>query len=614
MVVLIIRNSNESRPLLEMALKAAAGLERKLSIIVTGEEYNNGLNPVSDHNEKWIRELATEAVHEVLVCGGAHRYQTVEKHLHKTPPYLVIAGKHLNSKSETSDTKFSRHLYDSLHCQTFLVRYGEQSRDGEPTDTASPQRPILVAAGHGPHTRRALRLAHAIAGKKTVAFHITPDVDRASSEFAQNKLKKIIQKAGIKPEDIQQKIVLGTDLSSALRNEVTEGFEGEKYDMIIVGCSETQSLREKLFGTIPEKLVNQADGLNIGVIRSARPTGHRLRESLGRLIRVRVPQLERSERLALFEEVEYKSRWSFDFAALMTLAALVAGLGLLADSSAVVIGAMLIAPLMMPLIGSGLALALAQGNTPLFKNANLAVISGFLCALLAGIFLGAVARFFHIPLTGELAARGEPTLLDLGVAFVSGIAASYCIARPTLTGALAGVSIAAALVPPIVTAGICLVTREVSVAKGASLLFGTNVVAVIFGAALNFSLGGIHGQGKAGEFGRRLIFVLALACLGLAVPLSSVLLNKIPQLENNTSIISMEKAEKLITEHLPPNTTLVSATRKLKDSTASYNLIVESDRPLTPGDKEALTKALNPSKPKTKFESTVRLETRLVLD
>lgn len=612
MVVLIIRNSNEARPLMELALKAATGLERKLSIIVTGEQYNDGLNPVADHDEKWIRELATEAVHEVLVCGGANRYQTVEKHLHKTPPYLAIAGKHLNSKSETSDTKFSRHLFDSLHCQTFLVRYGESNRETEPADTPSPQRPILVAAGHGPHTRRALRLAHAIAGGKTVAFHITPDVDRASSEFAQNKLKKIIQKAGIKPEDIQQKIVLGNDLPSALRNEVTEGFEGEKYDMVIVGCSETQSLREKLFGTIPEKLVNQADGLNIGVIRAARPTGHRLRESLGRLIRVRVPQLERSERLALFEEVEYKSRWSFDFAALMTLAALVAGLGLLADSSAVVIGAMLIAPLMMPLIGSGLALA--QGNTPLFKNSNLAVISGFLCALLAGIFLGAVARFFHIPLTGELAARGEPTLLDLGVAFVSGIAASYCIARPTLTGALAGVSIAAALVPPIVTAGICLVTREVSVAKGASLLFGTNVVAVIFGAALNFSLGGIHGQGKAGEFGRRLIFVLALACLGLAVPLSSVLLNKIPQLESNTSIISMDKAEKLITEHLPPNTILVSATRKLKGSTASYNLIVESNNPLTPSDKEALTKALNPSKPKTKFESKVRLETRLVLD
>ena len=165
--------------------------------------------------------------------------------------------------------------------------------------------------------------------------------------------------------------------------------------MIILGCSETHTLREKLFGTIPEKLVNQADGLNIGVIRAARPTGHRVRETFGRLIRVRIPQLERSERLAFFEEIESKSRWSFDFAVLMTLAALVAGLGLLANSGAVVIGAMLIAPLMMPLIGSGLALA--QGNTPLFKNSISAVIRGFLCALLAGIFLGGTRPLFPHP-------------------------------------------------------------------------------------------------------------------------------------------------------------------------------------------------------------------------
>ena len=81
MVILIIRNSNEAQPLAEMALKAAAGLERKLSIIVTGEKYNDGLKPVGEHDEKWIRELETEAVEEVLVCGGSQRYQTVEKHL-----------------------------------------------------------------------------------------------------------------------------------------------------------------------------------------------------------------------------------------------------------------------------------------------------------------------------------------------------------------------------------------------------------------------------------------------------------------------------------------------------------------------------------------------------
>lgn len=66
MVVLIIRNSNEAQPLTEMALKAVAGLERKLSIIVTGEKYNAGLKPVGEHDEKWIRGLETETVHKTF--------------------------------------------------------------------------------------------------------------------------------------------------------------------------------------------------------------------------------------------------------------------------------------------------------------------------------------------------------------------------------------------------------------------------------------------------------------------------------------------------------------------------------------------------------------------
>ena len=99
-----------------------------------------------------------------------------------------------------------------------------------PPTPLPPHGPILVAAANGPHTRRALKLAYAIAGEKTVALHITPDVDRASSEFAlESKLKKIIQKVrNQSPRRSSRKVILGTDLSTALRNEVEEGFEGEK--------------------------------------------------------------------------------------------------------------------------------------------------------------------------------------------------------------------------------------------------------------------------------------------------------------------------------------------------------------------------------------------------
>lgn len=294
---------------------------------------------------------------------------------------------------------------------------------------------------------------------------------------------------------------------------------------MLIGASNTGTLRRKLFGTLPDKLLKGPEGLAVGVVRAALPTGRRMREALGHFMRLRVPQLERDERIALVDEVEGKARWTFDFAALMILATSIAGLGLLADSAAVVIGAMLVAPLMMPLIGGGLSLV--QGNWPLWRRSQRAVLMGFLAALGIGLLLGWGARLMGFGLTSELAARGEPTLLDLGVAFVSGIAASYCLARPTLSGALAGVAIAAALVPPIATVGICLSLGEVATARGAALLFGTNVVAIVLGAAANFFFAGIRGRSAGGLWAQRLFIVFALTCAGLAVPLTSVLIGKV---------------------------------------------------------------------------------------
>ena len=135
------------------------------------------------------------------------------------------------------------------------------------------------------------------------------------------------------------------------------------------------------------------------------PVGDRVRERVGRLLSLTVPQLGRDERIQLFSEMEGRARWSFDFAVLMILATLIAGLGLLADSAAVVIGAMLVAPLMTPLLGGGLAMV--QGNWPLWKQCQKAVLLGFFSALVIGAMLGGVARLIGMGLTGELMARGE---------------------------------------------------------------------------------------------------------------------------------------------------------------------------------------------------------------
>ncbi|MDA7648831.1 DUF389 domain-containing protein [Akkermansiaceae bacterium] len=288
------------------------------------------------------------------------------------------------------------------------------------------------------------------------------DVDELSQAVGEEHLEKVVKKAGLDPTLMHTKVVLGDDFKKAICDEISR----DDYALLVMGANDVGTLKGKIFGTLPDKVLSGVGGVTMGVIRAERPVGHRVRNAVSRVIQTKVPQLNRNERLALFDEVESKSRWNFDFASLMVLATAIAAMGLLLDSAAVVIGAMLVAPLMMPLLGTGLALS--QGSWPLCRRTLGAVMRGFLFALLIGLLVGVYARFFDLGMTFQLEARGRPNLLDLGVAFVSGVAAAYCIARPKLSGALAGVAIAAALVPPIATVGISFVLGDVATSRGAA--------------------------------------------------------------------------------------------------------------------------------------------------
>ena len=327
----------------------------------------------------------------------------------------------------------------------------------------------------------------------------------------------------MKPETVSRKVRLNDSVYAAIREEVSE----DNYGMMLIGASGVSSVRRKLFGTVPDKLLRGTEGMSVAVIRGEKPIGHRLRNRLERSLQLSVPQLRRDERVALFADIEDKSRWSFDFGSLMLLATAITALGLIADSGAVVIGAMLVAPLMTPLLGGGL-LSVVQGNWPLWRRCQKAVGLGFISALAVGYLLGTLARLCGYGLTDELIARGAPSVLDLGIAFISGVAASYCLARPKLSGALAGVAIGAALVPPIATTGICLAFGKYQVAQGAAILFGTNAVAIVLGSAMNFFMAGIRGKGgQSTVWAKRTMIVFTLVMFGLMVPLSSVIVKQL---------------------------------------------------------------------------------------
>ena len=180
------------------------------------------------------------------------------------------------------------------------------------------------------------------------------------------------------------------------------------------------------------------------------------------------------------------------------LSTMIAALGLIQNSGAVVIGAMLVAPLMNPLASIGYSLAL--GHVNLIRNSMYTVMFGFATALAIGMIIGSLVQITSwIGLVGqgvncngsEIQGRVHPNLLDWFVAFVSGVAAAYAMGRPKLLSALPGVAIAAALVPPIATSGLLLSVGQFQLSIGALLLFFTNIVAIVLGTACAFWAVGI---------------------------------------------------------------------------------------------------------------------------
>lgn len=171
------------------------------------------------------------------------------------------------------------------------------------------------------------------------------------------------------------------------------------------------------------------------------------------------------------------------------LSAGIAVLGLLLSSPAVVIGAMLISPLMGPIVGFGFGLALFDLAD--LRRAALSLAAGIAVAILFSALIVLLSPLQTI--TSEIAARTRPNLFDLGVAILSGLAATYAVIRGR-HGAIVGVAIAVAVMPPLAVVGFGLATRNMPVLLGSLFLFLTNFVAISLSAAV---LARIYGFGRA---------------------------------------------------------------------------------------------------------------------
>jgi uncharacterized hydrophobic protein (TIGR00271 family) len=205
---------------------------------------------------------------------------------------------------------------------------------------------------------------------------------------------------------------------------------------------------------------------------------------------------------------------------MLTLSSIIASAGVIADSTATVIGAMIIAPLSTPILGVGLGIAKLDAG--LSRRSVLYVALGSILAIAIGaVFSILLPGGVNLLANSQIAGRTSPGLTDLLAALATGVAGAVAMSRRDVASVLPGVAIAISLVPPLAVAGVCLGQGAFGLAVGALLLFLSNWLALVLIGAMVFTVLAQSGAlGGGTTVARRKAYVtLALLLLIILGPL-----------------------------------------------------------------------------------------------
>lgn len=286
----------------------------------------------------------------------------------------------------------------------------------------------------------------------------------------------------------------------------------------------------------------------------------------------------------IIETIKEESQPDKYFFIMVILSCIIATYGLLSNSVAVIIGAMLIAPLMYPILKG--ALSLTIGSNTLFKNALYAEFLGVVISITCAVFLTLLLPITE--LNTEILARTKPTLIDLVIAIASGFAGTVAICYRPSSAILPGVAIASALMPPLCVVGIGIAKQDYNVAGGALLLFLSNIIAINVAGIIVFELVGFGEkffQFDKKNFAKELISKRFIYSLVLLLLVSAPLFFFMKKSYDNTNI------ENQITTVLrdgvtliDPSNELVSINFKNKDNKIVVRTAFRSVKNLSPED------------------------------
>ncbi|MCB8948944.1 MAG: DUF389 domain-containing protein [Ardenticatenaceae bacterium] len=426
-----------------------------------------------------------------------------------------------------------------LSCAVAALRGDNKEVVGE--EATAPRKDlehIVVPTSGGPNTAHALTFLLPLTHKvKVTAVYIAQEYLQNQDALGNARLRQLMQYVDAN-DRIETRVVTAPSVTQGIVD-----LAKEECDLVIIGASQESSIDKILFGDIPAAVVRQSNK-PVVIVRQPRSRLGSWWDNAAWRLRQYMPRMDIKDRVDAYTRIRRSARPDLDFYMLISLSTIIAALGLIVSSPAVVIGAMLVAPLMSPMVGIGLAVVL--GDVRFIRLSLGAVVRG---AFLS-IFVGALAGLLSInqPATPELLARTQPTLIDLAIALFSGLAGGYALARSDAAGALPGVAIAAALVPPLATVGISLTAGRYGQAFGAMLLFTANFVSISSATALMFLILGF--RPTVAQKSRRTVQArsgrVALISLGVVTALILGFTYQLAQEQARTATINDVVEEKLM--------------------------------------------------------------------
>lgn len=192
----------------------------------------------------------------------------------------------------------------------------------------------------------------------------------------------------------------------------------------------------------------------------------------------------------VYHEIKESAQGDFDFFMLTIFSGIIITLGLVVDSSAVVIGGMLLAPLVWPILS--LSLGIVKGRSKLIQDSSFTLLKSALLIFVIAVIIGIISPSYALKGT-EFLSRTSPTIFELFIALAAGFIGAFVIAYPKIGTAIAGVVVAAALVPPITVMGVSVAHGNIVLAGGAFILYLSNLIAVTFSASILFFIARFKG-------------------------------------------------------------------------------------------------------------------------